>query len=93
MFRILFFGTPCQLSIHKNTYELVNNTTFDRVSQQIFDRQKKFAWFDGKVYVPRKYHKAQLLNQKERLWLFMTVRVEIEKSKMISLKNVKHSSK
>jgi len=56
------------------------------------DRSKQFAWFDGKVYVPRRAHKNQLLSCKERLWLFMTVRTAIEKRLMLHLEFAKHSS-
>jgi len=91
-----FVGSTNQKLPNKNSETNIippNNTTLEPPCQPNIGNKKKFAWLDGKVYCPRRYHKGQLLTRKERLWLFMTIRIEIEKSKMLNLKFVKHSSK
>jgi len=89
-------GSPRNLLPIKATIESAelqyNSSISDKESQYNADRKNQFAWFDGKVYVPRRGRKGQLLSRKERLWLFMTVRIAIEKRMMLHLEFVKHSS-
>ena len=88
-----FSGSTNNSLLYNEPISILHNDSKPTIeSQHNFDRQKQFAWFDGKVYVPRRAHKGQLLSRKERLWLFMTVRAEIEKRMMLHLEFVKHSS-
>jgi len=52
-------------------------------------KKNKFASFYGKQYVPRYPNKGEILSTKERLWKFLTIRVEIEKKKLIRLQKIK----
>jgi len=52
----------------------------------------KFACWDGKKYIARHPNKGAILSRKERLWLFLTIRTEISKSRLLELQFVKHSS-
>ena len=51
-----------------------------------------FAYFDGKKYCPMYSVKGALISRRERLLRFLTVKVEIDKERLLDLEVVKHCS-
>ena len=54
--------------------------------------EQRFARFIGNQYKPARPKSQQILSHKERLWMFLTIKTQIEKSKLLNLKFVKKSS-
>ena len=52
-----------------------------------------FAQIVGTKYFPRFRYKDMLLTRKQRLWLFLTVKLEIEKKRLCRLDCVKGNAK
>ena len=52
----------------------------------------KYARFIGNTYTARRPKKNEIISIKERLWMFLTIKHAVEKTKLLNLKFVKHSS-
>ena len=48
----------------------------------------KFACLLGKQYYPQHPKKNETFTKKERFWMFLTIKTEIPKEKLINLHNV-----
>ncbi|MCL2862372.1 MAG: hypothetical protein FWE22_08185 [Firmicutes bacterium] len=52
--------------------------------------ETRFARFVGNIYAPRRPSKQRVYSHKERLWLFLTIRIEVEKKRLSYLKFAKN---
>ena len=71
-------SNPPPTTITKGTYNL--------------SQEMRFARLDDKKYVPFLSNSREVINTKQRLWMFLIVQAVIEKQKLLNLKFVKHSS-
>ena len=72
-----------------------NSTVSEAVQGEITQiaQKPKFAQMVGFKFQPRFRYNDMILTNKERLWMFLTVKFEIEKKKLVNLQFVKNSAK